>query len=115
MSDAIDHAWLTITEAAVMADVSTKTIYRHINRGNLHYRRGPDNRRRIRADELLALFELCGANSRGPESPLTDELMSKLAAIEELLARQQATLEKLVSLYQPRSLKDLVEKHVGQK
>jgi len=50
--------WLTITAAAEYAGVSRTTIYNWIKAGDLPVHRGPTGARRIRRDDLDALYDV---------------------------------------------------------
>lgn len=100
--------YLYVKDAARLAGCSTKTLYRRMKRGELAYKTGEDQRRLIRAVDAMAVTTAnpiaCGIQ----QNPLTDECLKR---IEQKLDALVILQEKLLALYQPRSLASLASKH----
>lgn len=100
--------YLYVKEAARLAGCSTKTLYRRMKRGELAYTTGEDQRRLIRAVDAMAVATANRlANGTQTNSLIDERLMRIEQKIDELLSMQ----EKLLALYQPRSLATLASKH----
>jgi|GEM_PF-3539374 DNA-directed RNA polymerase specialized sigma24 family protein len=100
--------YLYIHEAAKLANLSTKTLYRRMNDGRLNYTIGADQRRQLRQSDVQALAIQCRASI-----PTTNDntVNTRLRGIEQKLDELLALQQKLLSLYQPRSLDQLASKH----
>ncbi len=103
--------YLYIHEAAKLAGLSTKTLYRRMNNGSLNYTIGADQRRQLRQlrqSDVQALAIQCRASI-----PTTNDntVNTRLRGIEQKLDELLALQQKLLSLYQPRSLDQLASKH----
>ena len=100
--------YLYIHEAAKLAGLSTKTLYRRMNNGSLNYTIGANQRRKLRQSDVQALANQCRASTpKINDSTIDTRLRGIEQRLDELLALQQ----KLLSLYQPRSLDQLASKH----
>ncbi|WP_440998099.1 helix-turn-helix domain-containing protein [Arhodomonas sp. SL1] len=108
-----DRKWLTLQDAAARARCSTKTLYRHMNRGHLEYQRGKDGRRYVPEDALQTRHPRSGRSSPTINEPALAAIAEQLAAIVAKLDRQEAILERLIRLHRPRSLADVAEKHAS--
>lgn len=100
--------YLYVKEAAQLAGCSTKTLYRRMKRGELAYTIGGDHRRLIRAVDAMAVATAHRLANGTQTNPLIDE---RLRRIEQKLDQLLVLQEKLLALYQPRSLATLASKH----
>jgi hypothetical protein len=101
---------LTLQEAAVLARCTTKTLYRYMDRGQLAFHRGPDNRRYVEASAVRALFPVTPPSGA---ARTVGELAALLHEIKGAVDRQSALLEQAIALYQPKTLAALRAKHAG--
>lgn len=100
--------YLYIHEAAKLAGLSTKTLYRRMNDGSLNYTIGADQRRLLSRSDILALAGRYRASTHTNRDSIIE---TRLRGIEQRLDELLAVQQKLLSLYQPRSLDQLASKH----
>lgn len=104
---------LTIKQAARMAGCSAKTLYRLMNRGALAYQRGTNERRYIDPEALRMHFDLDGKEISGDSKAQSNELAEKVAQLITAIERQSQLLERMIALYQPKTLKELADKRAS--
>jgi predicted DNA-binding transcriptional regulator AlpA len=109
MNDDTDYG-LTLQEAAHRVGCSTKTLYRHMTAGTLSFRIGADNRRYLSECELKERFP---ASTRNTASAALQHLQREVQALAERLHAQELRLEQTLSLFQPRTLKELAIKQAA--
>jgi DNA-binding transcriptional MerR regulator len=104
--------WLNLNEAAQLAGCSRKTLYRIMAKGALAYRKETNNRRYVRRQDIETLFAVCRTpHGRRPQT--RTELAIVMRMVEQLsadLGKHSEVLERMIALYQPKSLGDLVNK-----
>lgn len=100
--------YLYVKDAARLAGCSTKTLYRRMKRRELAYTTGENQRRLIRAVDAMAVATANRVTGGAQTTPLIDE---RLRRIEQKLDQLFVLQEKLLALYQPRSLATLASKH----
>lgn len=101
---------LTIKQAARMAGCSTKTLYRLMNRGALAYQRGINDRRYIDPEALRIHFNLDGVEVSCDVKARSSDLAYKIEQLTTAIERQSQLLERMIALYQPKTLKELATK-----
>ncbi len=108
-----DQHRLNLNEAAELADCSRKTLYRYMAKGPLAYRKAANNRRYVRRQDIETLFPKHQHRLNKSRSLLAD-LGSVVSVLETLTAgikKQQALIERMIALYQPKSFAELANKH----
>lgn len=107
-----DQNWINLNEAAELAGCSRKTLYRYMAKNQLLYRKAENNRRYVQRHDIEELFP----EYRHPQQdspPLRADLTKLVSLLERLSAEiesQSALLERMVTLYQPKSLAELMTK-----
>lgn len=104
----MSEQYLYVQDAARLAGCSTKTLYRRMNRGDLAYTTGEDQRRLIRALDVIALVDPKDTQDAANRDPL---MLERLERIEQKLNHLLCMQEKLLSLYEPQSMATLADKH----
>ena len=105
-----DTNWLTLSQAAARSGCSIKTLYRHMNRGRLPFRKAGDNRRYVNERDVLALFPLQNPLPKSESAPHLADLERAMRAVTETLSEQTRLLERMIALYQPKTLEQLIAK-----
>jgi len=104
--------WLNLKEAADLAGCSRKTLYRYMAKKRLAYRKEENNRRYVQRQDIEALFPRY-RHQQQEGSPLRadlSELVSLLQRLSVEIEKQSALLERMVALYQPKTLAELATK-----
>jgi DNA-binding transcriptional MerR regulator len=101
---------VTIKQAARIAGCSTKTLYRLMNRGALPYQQGENGRRHIDPEELRVHFKLEHGEPRHYGMPGSSTMEVKIDYLLKAIEHQSLLLERMISLYQPKTLKELATK-----
>ena len=104
---------LTIKQAARMAGCSTKTLYRLMNRGALVYQRGTNDRRYIDPEALRMHFNLDGKEISCSSKEQGGDLSEKIGELITAIDRQSQLLERMIALYQPKTLNELATKQAS--
>jgi len=107
-----DQNWINLTEAAELAGCSRKSLYRYMAKDQLAYHKAENNRRYVQRHEIENLFPKYRQQGNTPP-PLRADLVKLVSLIESLSAEiksQSALLERMVALYQPKTLAELVTK-----
>lgn len=107
-----DKDWINLSEAAELARCSRKTLYRYMAKNCLIYRKAENNRRYVQRQEIEDLFPEYQHQSQ-ESSPKRADLKMLVSLIEKLsteIENQSALLEKMVALYQPKTLAELMVK-----
>jgi hypothetical protein len=109
MTNDMDYR-LTLQEAAQLGGCSIKTLYRHMTSGTLSFRVGADDRRYLSEREVRGRFLV-----RPGRSPITTlrQLQREVQELAERLHLQERRLEQALSLFQPRTMKDLATKQAA--
>lgn len=104
--------WLNLSEAAELAGCSRKTLYRYMAKGVLAYRKDPNNRRYVQQSDIEKLFPQY-RHQQKEGLPLRADLSKLVSLLEKLSAEieaQSILLERMVTLYQPKTLAELATK-----
>ena len=103
--------WLNLTEAADLAGCSRKTLYRYMAKNRLVYRKEENNRRYVQRQDIEKLFpRFRQQKERSPLRADLSELVSLLETLNTEIQVQSNLLEQMISLYQPKTLAELVNK-----
>jgi hypothetical protein len=107
-----DQNWINLNEAAELAGCSRKTLYRYMAKNQLAYRKAENNRRYVQRHDIETLFPEYRQPHNESPSFLADltKLVSLLERISAEVESQSILLERMVALYQPKSLAELMAK-----
>jgi len=107
-----DNHWLNLTEAADLAKCSRKTLYRYMTRGVLEYRKEANNRRYVQRHAIETLFPIYRTQKTDGSQTKADcsMLTSSLEILSEEVATQSELLKRMIALYKPKTLGELVSK-----
>lgn len=114
MTESPEH--INVPQAADILGVSTRTVYRWLRQGRLTFVTGPDGRRAICRDDVIAMA--CAkarqvARHGNDQSPLHQELCRQRILLEQLQHRldwQTELLEALIRLSPVDSIEGLTRK-----
>ena len=104
--------WLNLNEAAALAGCSRKTLYRYMTKKRLAYRKEENNRRYVQRQDIETLFPQYRHKQHKAPHLRADykELVSLLEKLSTEIETQSILLERMVALYQPKTLAELVTK-----
>jgi len=104
--------WINLSEAAELAGCSRKTLYRYMTKKQLEYRKEENNRRYVQQGDIEKLFpKYQRQQHKGPHLRADlSELVSLLEKLSTEIETQSILLERMVALYQPKTLAELVAK-----
>jgi DNA-binding transcriptional MerR regulator len=104
--------WLNLSEAADLAGCSRKTLYRYMEKKRLAYSKEENNRRYVQQCDIEKLFPRHQHQQHKGQRLRADltELFSLLERLSTEIETQSNLLERMVALYQPKTLAELVTK-----
>lgn len=104
--------WLNLSEAAEIAGCSRKTLYRYMAKKTLAFRKEENNRRYVQQSEIEMLFPKYRYRQEEGPLPRADlsELVSLLEKLSTEIEAQRILLERMIALYQPKTLSELATK-----
>ena len=115
MTESPEH--INVPQAAHILGISTRTLYRWLRQGRLTAGTGPDGRRAICRDDVIAMAVTRQQRRMGHASPSTSaswqevrRLCEGLEGLQQRLDRQAALLEALIRLVPADSIEALTRK-----
>lgn len=107
-----DIHWLNLNEAAGLAGCSRKTLYRYMAKKQLVYRKEENNRRYVQQHDIEKLFPRHRQQQQESQPLRADlkELVSLLERMSSDIEAQSTLLERMITLYQPKTLAELIAK-----
>ncbi|PVY76876.1 helix-turn-helix protein [Tamilnaduibacter salinus] len=110
---ASDNNWLTLQEAASLAQRTTKTLYRWMNRGKLTYEVDRSGRRMIARGELMRRLSQDNVPRPVPSHRDLHCLTREIEALRAQLTRQESLLIEMIELYRPETPEGLRRKRTA--
>ena len=107
-----DQNWINLNEAAELAGCSRKTLYRYMGKNQLAYHKAENNRRYVQRHDIEILFPEYRQQQNESPPYLADltKLVSLLERLSTEIETQSALLERMIALYQPKTLAELATK-----
>lgn len=113
VENAMSDEWLNLTEAAEIAGCSRKTLYRYMEKGVLAYEKRLNNRRYVEKERVEKLFKNSIRSTVHTAISRADiiDLVSLLDELKREIESQTALLVKMIELYKPNSVADILRKY----
>ena len=101
---------MNLKDAADLAGCSRKTLYRYMAKKRLMYHKAENNRRYVQRHEIEDLFPRHQQQKHLPLLAESTKLVSLIEGLRTEIEAQSALIEKMIGLYQPKTLAELMSK-----